>query len=184
MVHLGIQTASFLRVWVLHSHWVNISHISHSWLVVISSTRITEIVDAPERSSYGGCQTNLVAHHTTLYWQYVMQRTNKISTFVPITSAIHLVASQNHRGCMHTYHCRARAARHYITLSSKGIGLTRICTLLTRLPQNVDCIIIIESYPQYYYLETRHQLVDFRVNGSAKRRIGRSAGSMSTSSSP
>ena len=108
----------------------------------------------------------------------------KISTFVPITLAMHLVASRNHRGCMHTYHCRARAARHYITLSSKGIGLTRICTLLTRLPQNVDCIIIIESYPQYFYLETRHQLVDFRVNGSAKRRIGRSAGSMSTSSSP
>ena len=28
--------------------------MSHSWLVVVSSTRITGIVDAPEKSSHGG----------------------------------------------------------------------------------------------------------------------------------
>jgi hypothetical protein len=69
-------------------------------------------------------------------------------------------------------------------LLCKGIELTRMCPLLTVLPQNVDCIVVIELHPRYFYLETRHQLDNLRVNGSTNRRWCGGAGSMSTSSSP
>ena len=93
LVHLGNRTASFLRVWVLHSHWVKIyliliSHLIAGWLSYLPLILLRWMMHQKDPHMVDVKPTSrllIIQRH------YVMQRTNKISTFVPITLAIYLV---------------------------------------------------------------------------------------------
>ena len=156
MVHLGNRTAPFFESlgfshFNVFSHWVKyISHLIVGWLSHLPLVLLRSLMHQNDPHTVDVKPTGLlIIQHGSMVRDAGHYQ---ISTFVPITLATHLLASRNHRGCMHAYYCHARAARHCIMLSCNWIRLTRIYPLLTRLPQNVDCIIIIEKCPRYFNL--------------------------------
>ena len=76
----------------------------------------------------------LLFHQINRAAQCIILHSFKISTFLPITFAIHLAATRDHRGCICALDCHVQAAHHCCMLLCKEIGLAGICPLMLSSP--------------------------------------------------